>query len=277
MDQLLFGEAFEVLDETLEASGGWVWGQARRILGTELPSVRTENFYCEENVRHYLASGDETYLHHTEIPYPDAAAFVERVRVPALHALLPVSVREPLALREAGAAPGGFSRGDKGGLSPATSPLTLRATWGSFGSEGTGATRQWESAPIRGQFGGWLKFEVAGQAGKPGVALELWDHSGGKRIAEVKPSRVPGNAWRSAYVRTPPGEFIVRAIARDRDTWIAFSEPVEMAPLSYAAWKAVKNGLLLAEFAAAAAALVGAAAAWRSRREPRTFGSQPKA
>lgn len=30
LDQLLFGEVFDVLDETLDEGGGWVWGQARR-------------------------------------------------------------------------------------------------------------------------------------------------------------------------------------------------------------------------------------------------------
>jgi cell wall-associated NlpC family hydrolase len=29
-DQLLFGEVFDVLEEALEGSGGWAWGQARR-------------------------------------------------------------------------------------------------------------------------------------------------------------------------------------------------------------------------------------------------------
>ncbi len=223
------------------------WGQTRRIFGSELPAVRTENFYCEENVRHYLASGDTAYLNHIEIPYPDPKVLAERLGTPALRALLPGSVREPLHLSEASCA--GFAPGDRGGVSPPTAPLVLRASWGSYGR----GAASWESAPLRARLHGWLRFEVAGrEAG----GLELADPRTGSAIVQVRPSRLPGDTWRSAYVRAPDGEFIVRAAAPDPARWIAFSEPVEMAPLSYGAWRAIRNGPLIAEVSALAAALV---------------------
>ena len=67
------------------------------------------------------------------------------------------------------------------------------------------------------------------------------------------PDKTPGNSWRAAYVRAPDRPFVVAVRDVDPDAWIAFSQPVEMGALSHAAWRCVKNGLLLAELSAAAA------------------------
>ena len=250
--------------------------ELRRVAAADLPPLRVEGYYCEQNVRNYLATGDEAYLRHNEIPYPGVGSFVARIGIPSLQAILPASVRRPLALREGGtpvgsaaflefdsrtpqddpdraAAPGG---GGARGISPETPTLSNRITWGSFRAGGAAKAGSWESAPVRSQVGGWLKFEVAGQAGGPGVALELRDPRSRRLLAEVRPDRVPGDSWRTAYVKAPQGEFIVAARDSNPKSWIAFSEPVEMGRLSHVAWRTVRSGRLVAEIAAAAAAIL---------------------
>ena len=61
-------------------------------------ALRANEAACEQNVRDYLATGDETYLQSGAIPYPGVSSFLERIRIPELQALLPVSVRPPLPL-----------------------------------------------------------------------------------------------------------------------------------------------------------------------------------
>ena len=65
---------------------------------------------------------------------------------------------------------------------------------------------------------------------------------------------------RAAYVRAPQVPFVV--VARDDSAarWLAFSAPVEMGQLSYYAWRCTKHGWLIADVAAALAALLGFAA-----------------
>ena len=245
-----------------------------RVLRDELPHVKTYYSYCEQNTRNYLATSDETYLQHDEIPYPGAISFLARLRSPALRSLLPASVRAPLPVAGAGrdsafvrhdsrSAPGKPGRSD--GFSPATHPLTNRVTWGSFGDRGAGMTGEWESAPLRLARGGWLKFEVAGQLGEPGVALELRDAATRNLLVRARPGKVPNDSWRSVYVPAPAGAFIVVARDEDPGRWLAFSQPVEMGGLSYWAWRGVKNGPLIAEAAAGAALLLGMIA-WRMER-----------
>jgi hypothetical protein len=150
------------------------------------------------------------------------------------------------------------------GLSPTSAPLASLPTWGSFAAgTGTGAaaTGEWRSATVQlpaagdsaAPFRGWLKFETAGELGRPDepqVGLYLVDAQTGARLAEIRPAKVPGDTWRAAYVRVPPVPFAVVAIDDSPTGWLAFSAPVEMGPLSYWAWQCAKNGLLVAEISA---------------------------
>ena len=247
--------------------------QLKRILRHELPDQGSYHFYCVANVRNYLATGDEAYLRHNEIPYPGTESFLKRLRVPSLRAALPVSVRAPLSL--AGPASGGFVRYDSRryeaaqapsratepapGLPPECPPLSNSVFWGSYGR---GGAASWESLPLPRPKGGWLKFELAGHPAADGTSLELKDPSSGRTLASVVPDRTPGNSWRSAYVRAPDRPFVVVAREDGQEHWLAFNEPSEMGALSHLAWKSVKNGLLLAEIAAGLGIVLWCAA-WR--------------
>jgi len=257
-----------------------VFNQVGRILHEELPPVLANQLACEQNVRDYLATGDESYLQSGAIPYPGISAFLERIRIPELRALLPVSVRTALPLT-LGAGQTSFishdshppSKADQfaaaatgvpTGFSNNLPALSNRISWGSFAGGGAGDTGSWMSAPLTAE-GGWLMFETAGQLGEVGVSLKLQDAATGETIAEVRPTKVPNDSWRSAYVRIPQKPFVITARDEDTQRWLAFAEPVEMGPLSHWAWRAVKQGLLIVEIASVAALLIGAVA-WRGSR-----------
>ena len=254
-----------------------------------LPDTKRYFHNAEAYVKAYLVTNDRADLLHDDIPYPGADSFIERVGRPSLRTLMPVSVRPPLPLAAGGPA-GVFQENrvllrnldehsPRRGLSPATAPLASHPTWGSFGERGVAATGEWRSAPLTAPLGGWLKFETAGQLGEPGVSLALCDANTGALLAAVRPTKVPGDAWRAAYVRAPRGPFMV--IARDESAtrWLAFSAPVEMSNLSHAAWVLVKNGQLIATCAAIACALLGLAAllAGGARPEPPSHQSRSPA
>ena len=120
--------------------------QTNLSLSVELPEIKVLFVRSEQLVRGYLATGDESYLDHSEIPYPSKPVLIDRIRIPALRALLPVSVRPGLALAQAGT-PGVFLRSDaragsgpadaatgSAALPPAMPLLENRVAWGSYGS-----------------------------------------------------------------------------------------------------------------------------------------------
>ena len=251
--------------------GLFSWGVGRELketLTVALPPVKVYHDYAKQNVRNYLLTGDEAHLNHDEIPYPGAGAFLVRIGLADLRTRLPVSVRPPLPLTPAQSnfmSSPGLSGATAPGLSPEVHALDYRKTWGTFSSNRTGLqTREFFSAPLRAPLGGWLQFEIAGHVGEPDVVLELRDAHTGAALAPIVSNQVQGNAWRASYVRAPAGDFFVYARAPDPARWLAFSEPAEMATGSFWAWQFSKHGVLVAEIALGAAALL-ALAGWRMR------------
>jgi hypothetical protein len=247
----------------------------------QLPPLAEYNHYCEQNVRNYVATGDEAYLRHSEIPFPSESELKRMLDYPGIAAVLPGSVRIPLALAPAprpGFAQTGFVRFDSRvperlsrrsrpapGLSPETPILSNAVTWGSFAGVRPVQPAAWESKPLHTLSGRWLKFEVAGHLGEPGVTLQLQAPQSGKVLAVVRPDKIPRDSWRSAYVHAPAGEFVISAKAEGAGKWIAFSEPVEIGAGGYWAWRLVRHGQRLAAVAAAVSA-VFLAAMWRQTR-----------
>jgi MFS family permease len=238
--------------------------QLKRSLPHELPDQGAYHRSCVANVRSYLATGDEAYLRNPDIPYPGTESFLLRLLTPPLRELLPASVRDPLPL--AGSTTGGFVRvdtrhsqdaqppvanGSSPDLPPECPPLSNAVFWSSF-RHGNGAGA-WESVVLAPPKSGWLKFEVAGLPAEAGSELELRDAVTHRILSSLRPGWKQGNSWRSAYVRAPVRPFVVVANDSNPNSWVAFSQPVEMGGLSYIAWRCVKNGLLLAEISAGAA------------------------
>lgn len=225
---------------------------ARRVMTGDLPAVGAWFEASTRNTRLYLGTGDREWMREPEIPYPSADILVERLSHPELTQILPVSVARSLTVVPDIA--NGFAAER---ASPATARLVFAPTWGSYG-EALAAedVRKWTSAVIAPPSLGYLKFEVAGDFGSPAASLELWSADGTRQLATVRPSRVPGDAWRAAYVRTPREPFRIVASDRDPNGWIAFSAPTAMATGSYWVWRLAAHAPLLAWISGALLALV---------------------
>ena len=114
-----------------------------------------------------------------------------------------------------------------------------------------------------------MKFETAGDLRSEGIQLSLLDAANSAVLAEVVPSRRPGDTWRSAYVRAPAVPFVIAASDDSRNAWMAFSPPVEMASGSYYAWQATRHGKLLLYFTGSATILLAGLAWVEARRNVR--------
>ncbi|MDO8539353.1 MAG: hypothetical protein Q7S40_02850 [Opitutaceae bacterium] len=279
-----------------------LWQITAQALAWDLPEAKRYYGQAEAHLRGYLATNNPAHFALPDIPFPSADGLVERLDNPHLRALMPAVVRAPLPFRpaedpaalkptgpgaatariggtvaeaaERGAQTGflentanSLLRGapPRRGLSPKTLPLADAKTWGSFGRDGTANVGEWRSVPLWSPLGAWLKFETAGQVGEPGVALELRDAVTGALLSEVRPSKVPADTWRAAYVRAPENRFVV--VARDRDParWLAFGAPVEVGPLSYWAWRVSKHGFVILWVSTAGAGLLALVGFWLRR------------
>ena len=245
-----------------------------RNVYAELPDTKKYYLYTENHLRGFLATGDPAELT-DPIPYPSAAALMERLGHRSLRTLMPASVRPALPVTAATRDDSAFTpnratqrlldSASHAGFPPDLLPLASRPTWGSFTAQGAAATGEWRSAPLIAPLKGWLRFETAGDLGRVGAALELRDAATDKIVGRVQPSKIPNRTWRSAYVRAPKQPFVIVARDTDAQRWFAFSAPVEMSVLSYWTWQAVKNGFLLAEIAAAVAAIVALSVVFQRR------------
>lgn len=230
-----------------------LWHHVNSVVTGELPRVGAWLRDGEYNLRAYLATNDYARIEGRTIPYPSADALRERLSHPELRALMPASVRPAVQLEAADGISAVFS---DGGTAPGTPPSDHGRTWGSYSSGGTAAQGEWRSTVFTPVYDGYLKIEMAGYPGGPGLSLSVLDAATGKPLADAQPWHVPGNAWRSAYVRVPRRPIVLLATDRSPDSWFAFSDPVEMTTLSYRAWWLVKQGRLILYLAAAAGLLL---------------------
>ncbi len=252
--------------------GVFAWGVydlGHLAITVEMPDVRRFYVKAEAHMRGYLATSDPAQLDFPDIPYPGAASLIERLNHPSLTALLPVSIRAPLALKtEKGspafvknfATPLQLDTAPRRGLSSNIGALVSIPSWGSFNASGPAATGMWTSKPLTSPLGAWLKFEVAGDVDCGDVSLELRDAATHAFLNTIQPAKIPGNAWRAVYVPAPRAPFVVVARDESAQHWLAFGAPVEMGSLSYFAWQCAKNGWLVFEIAVGATTLLGFAA-----------------
>ena len=75
------------------------------------------------------------------------------------------------------------------------------------------------------------QFRVAGSLGRYGLSLGLMTDSG--VLVPVRPERVPLGGWTTVEVPSPRNRFRILADDPSPNRWFAFSEPREMARLSY--------------------------------------------
>ena len=261
-----------------------LYPQIRLIYTEELPSVHRSLVACERNVRHYLATGDISCLQEPDIPYPSTSAFRERIDLLALQAIMPVSVRRPLRLDSSHSGPFHLldtrphqpNLGEKKlaaqntkteilGLSPDTTLLDYTRTWGSYGSNVIG---EWIGRPLNLAQRSYLRFQIAGDISGPSTSLIVRNPTLGFVRAQFgSPTGNSPGAWRTIYVPVPSGQLDLLARQQDATSWFAFSEPVEMPPLSYWAAKAARWGSSLWPAAATLAVLLWSFQWLLNRRE----------
>lgn len=263
-----------LLGVTLAWVSLFTWGgflEVRERLIVALPPTKNYHDYSKQNVRNFLLTGDPKHLDHDEIPYPGASILINRLELPGIIPVLPVSVRPPLPLAPAQSnflSSKTSSMPGRNGLAPAVPPLDYRLSWGSYSDLPVeSGIREFISVPLRVKLGGWLRFETVGHVGEPGVVLELRDARTGASLGAIASDKIPGNAWRGAFVPAPSGSFVVYARVPDAAHWIGFSQPIEMARGSFWAWQISKHGFLVAEIALGAAALLGLAVLVLNRRQ----------
>jgi hypothetical protein len=256
---------------------GGLAAQTRPVYRDTLPDVRRHMDACEDRVRRYLATDDPRLLDDDHVPYPSARSFRERIDLTALRALMPASVRAPLTLETFH--PGPFRLHDTrmrrlpgsapavattpAGLPPDFTPLPAARTWGSAGASAPG---EWIGVSFTLPRRTYLRFHIAGDADASAASVSLLDSASGRLLATLPP---PAGTWQAVDVPAPRGPVTLRAQVSHPDRWLAFSEPVELAPLSHLISRLVPLGPTLWLIAAAASGLLWlltALLAWRTRK-----------
>jgi hypothetical protein len=191
----------------------------------DLPSIAARNREYEKNVRGYILTGDSHFIETGEVPLPFRDWLRRILDRPSIRAVLPVSVRAPVKLTVDPGHSHGFAPGSR---SPATAALDQRAQWGSYQAPKPAV---WRSTPVPSVRYQLWRFEMAGQPGAEGLALQLMTPEGAALTAPIAPAREPGDSWHSVLVSIPAGHatIIVQAADATPGKWMAFSEPIEIS------------------------------------------------
>lgn len=151
------------------------------------------------------------------------------LRHPYMRKILPPAVREPLSVDpQAGATPVFVDDG----VYPTTPRDVARRVRGSYTSVGNPTQGQFESLPVRCESGAYLRFEIAGYLGTPGLSLRVLS---ARSEAHVQPAEVARERWIASLVRCPADRFTIVAADSRPDLWFAFADPIEVPWGSYIA------------------------------------------
>lgn len=195
----------------------------RTVFANDLFRVKSDSLTYEANVRAFLLTDDESHLKPGAIPFPHASWLRDQLRNPRISSILPASVRTPLPLA-------GFLQSDPDRLPHR--PIKLVPS----GS-------RWQSAEIPGG-SGWWKIETTGDLGRSDATLQLVSASSGAVLADIAPTKNAQTHWRAAYVKVPREPFHVVASSQSV-AYFAFSQPVALSSVSYAAFCLSKQGILI--------------------------------
>jgi hypothetical protein len=200
-----------------------------------------------ETIGRYLTTNDDKIIleaRHMEIPYPDAKKLSLLLQNDAIRDLLPVSVRQPLAVVPSKNDQNGFTQN---GYFSAMSGMKDRVAWGSYDpvkrDQHTGFFKSGEIASPRLPF---LRFNIAGYLDNSRLKLELYDMSN-RVLGAVAPKGLPKESWKSVDIRSPKIPFFIKATdqSADHQGWFAFTEPVEIGYFSIIADSILSIGWLL--------------------------------
>jgi hypothetical protein len=230
----------------------------------------------EANIRQL--SRDHDLARFSRLTFPDQIPWIngrdlalDWLYDPALRAVMPPSLRDPLSLAAEGDTP--FS---SPGVYPSTPPLIDGSGLGSYAARGDATQGAFRSQPLECAAGGYLRFPIAGYPGAPGTSLAVQRADGAMFPITVR--QPPRERWEPAFVRCPSGPFRVMASDTSPSTWLAFGPPVEIGWLGRLSERAAAGGravLLLGLLLALAAARLN----WLTGRgeRPRPTSTTPAA
>ena len=163
-----------------------------------------------------------------------------------------MDVRRPLPLEavDPEGEPAFVPYGAYPGAGPAPDHLNAMGSYNGQGDAARGTSR-WRASHVA--RGAYLHFYLSGYLGKPGLSLQVREQYTGRPIV-VKPEVLAREDWFGEYVRSPAPSLEIVASDQSEKTWFAFTEPVEVAWLSYWAGRLVESG--------AAIFTLGAALGW---------------
>jgi hypothetical protein len=216
----------------------------------------------EKHLRAYLQFGDPREISDKswpEIPYPDPRALLSFLASPQIRAIMPPSVRRAVTV----APPSGATPPLPPDFPTIRAPIAL-STWSAANSPPV----SWRSAAQPASSLPILRFFVAGDLGRPGHPLRLVVKSASGETP-VQPETVPGRRWKTVNVFRPAGPWWIEAADADPNGWFAFTEPIEVGRLGWAAEKLLKHhgAVILAGVSSLLlGALFGFAAARRGNR-----------
>ncbi len=196
-----------------------------------------------------------------ELPFPNPAYLVQVLTDPAIHVLLPLGIRAPIALMPEGSAQGfQLSRTSALPGAPDTPFWTAVRGPARFVSRSLPAS----CLPV-------LHFQLAGSRNLLPTALWL-EGADGRRVSP-KIGDFAGNRWQTANLRIPSIGPVRLHASIPAGAWLAFSEPTEFGLYSWYAYSARKFGGLLAAlggvlFALGMIAMPGRAAAAAAQPTP---------
>lgn len=203
------------------------WGlvrQAREARATSLASVPAENESRIAAVRSYVRTHDPAFFNKvpgTELPYPSAQHLARLLDRPSLRAILPSSVRPPIALQIATGAPGSIGFQPLAATWPA--PAALPAWISETGEAARFTSTMFELETAR------IGVLVAGDF-EAGKQLRLVSESGAT-YAPLAPLALDPR-WQQVTFAPQPGRYRLEA-ARTGPGWFAFSAPVAISRASY--------------------------------------------
>jgi hypothetical protein len=202
------------------------------------------------HVRQFVATGDAAELRDKplqHIPYPDASRLEMMLRDSTVRAMLPVSVRQSIALpRTQAFMTEGFFPGTVGEHFP--------NALGSYSRQiGDANEGELTSATLTSSFP-YLGIDVAGYLGTSGLTLSFYPSAPFASPRLLQPETPPRESWVRLFTATPHGAFQLHALDARADSWLAFTEPVEFGRLSVGVFLILSNIWYLA--AACLAALV---------------------
>jgi len=178
------------------------------------------------NVRHFIKTEDLIELKKQpiyHIPYPDADRLGMMLKDPIVRDILPPSIRPSIPLE-------GNDSFVKNGYFPIMSNSAMRSVLGSYTpTEGNRNVGQM-TAVLKTRFP-YLGFEIAGYPDQVGMRFSLAS-ANPQREQPILPPSTPKESWTPLSVSVPAAEFTLEASDINRDSWFAFTEPVEIGRLS---------------------------------------------